>query len=59
MLKAAANVAQRTTVVGLLGLTGFGLWTIGGQVNDLRRQAREYAEKHPEDNVLDISKMKR
>ena len=54
MLKAAANVAQRTTVVGLLGLTGFGLWTIGGQVNDLRRQAREYAEKHPEDNVLDI-----
>ena len=59
MLKTLANFAQKSTVVGLLGLTGFGLYTMGGQIRDLRAQAREYAKLHPNDNVLDISKMKR
>ena len=59
-MKVAANVAQRGTVVGLLGLTGFGLYTIKNQVQDLRAQAKKYADEHPEqDTVLDISKMKR
>tara|TARA_B110000971_G_C19938830_1_gene467741 strand:+ start:905 stop:1090 length:186 start_codon:yes stop_codon:yes gene_type:complete len=58
MLKILANVAQKGTVMGLVGLTGFGVYTIANQVSFLRAQAAEYARLNPDDNVLDISKMK-